>query len=998
MKLKYKFDKALSCHRDSLRFKLAIIIFSMLFVLGIGTLYFNYSHDRDRYSEQTEKQFALVAGILKNDMTRWLTNRENDIVTMAVNPTVKQYLDEINLAMADYVETGKELENYWQEVIDQYGIYDEIYLITNTGKIILSTDTKRINTFRPQDDLIKKPLETGKLYFQDAYISYSTNKPCIAFSVPVGGHKTGTRLDSNKGVLVYRIDIGTVLKPLLESGINLGSTGEVILVNKNKLPITELRKLPDSALNYKLNYEPALQVTSGKEGVWRGAGYYGNETISVYRYIPNVQWGIIVTQDTSEIFSSLKTQILGVTVANILAIILVLVFLCFVLNRTVKSIIDMAGVARGISMGNFSERVKIETNDEIAVLGKTINSMAEELGQQFKLQSNRQEVLRTLVSTLSVEELLNIVLDKICSLFNFNVGAIFLVDSNKQVLERKALYCPGIQLLEQKEVIKLGEGLEGLAAIRNQVQVIKNMPEDTVYTVNWLGGSILPKCIVQVPLLFGEEILGVMSLATLNEISEQESEEFFVIGTLIAVAINNALSYKKAQNLSSLLQDLNEELVQQNEELSVQSEELQFQSEELQAQSEELQDITRELQIKNTELERTGRIKSEYLASLSHELRAPLNAVISFSDVLLDQVVGDLTPQQKKYLQEINISGQHLLNLINDLLDLSKIEAGKIVLNIKYIDPAVPLEDAIAMVGAEVSRKQLEIYNLINPNTYEVAADPDKLKQIFLNLLTNAVKFTPDGESITIGARSDNKDLYIWVADKGIGIAKEYHEIIFEEFKQGNNISGMIGGTGLGLAITKKLVNLQGGRIYVVSEEGQGATFTFTLPLGTDKKVSQDVKKCDIKCLDYANCPRNSAFYLPKPFNKAILLDLLENSKCRYFINKPNILVVDDDPSIRSYFSAVLIPKGYEILTAEGGEQGIKLALDKKPDIIILDIVMPQIDGFKVLDELSKHFWENGLSVFICTSKELTTEDKVFLESKVEEIYKRRNRILYVGE
>lgn len=993
--------------KKSIRFKLLSVVIVVLVLLTIKNLYLNYWQEMKRSNEQIVKNFSLIADILENDITRWLTNRENEVATMAVNPLVKQYINEITTGSENSVQAGNMLEHYWMEIHDQYGIYDEIYFINKAGEILLSTNPQRKNTFRPRDDLINKPLETGKMYFQDAFISMSTKKPSIAFSVPV--RKEGNEPGNDyAGVLVYRIDIDTVLRPLLESRTNLGNTGEVILIDQNKTAITDLRGRPGSALHYNLKSEPALKVVQGEEGIWRGTGYTDKEMISVYRYIPKVRWGIIIRQETSEIFNPLKNQIYQFLLTNILVLIFVLGMLYLVLSRVFQPVTIMAEVAKNISRGDFSRRVKVETKDEIGTLGRNINSMAGELEQQFRLQRCRQDILQSLVSTLDVDELLNKGLNTVCETFDSKVGAIFLVDLPQKLLIRKASYCPGQQLLTQKETINMGEGLEGLAVTTRQLHIITDIPDNTSYSVNWSGGSIKPECIAAVPLIHGTEALGVMSLAFFNKksIDNPKVQELRNIEAIFGVAINNASTYEQVCDLSYKLQDMNEQLTMQNEELNAQSEELmsqteelQAQSEELQAQSEELQATTLKLEAQNAELQRVGKEKTKFLATLSHELRAPLNAVISFSDVLLDRVVGEINMQQEKYLHEIMNSGHHLLNLINDLLDLSKIEAGQVELNIREIDPAAPLDEAMAMVSAEVLRKKLEVTNLVKPDVFLVTADQGKIKQVFLNLLSNAVKFTPEGGCITIDARSENKVLYLRVADTGIGIAKEYHETIFEEFKQAANvITGTFGGTGLGLPITRKLLELQGGRIYVESEEGQGATFTVALPMAFKGKCTLPQEfNCDVECLERGKCENclcslANLTFMQKPPDKRPLLEQVEMVTCRLAGKSPTLLVVDDDSAVRNYITTILEPRGYKILTAENGKQGVQLALSNKPDLIILDIVMPECNGFEVMDKLSKHSWEKELFLVILTSKDLTPEEKEFLASRVMVIAKDAKR------
>ena len=238
-----------------------------------------------------------------------------------------------------------------------------------------------------------------------------------------------------------------------------------------------------------------------------------------------------------------------------------------------------------------------------------------------------------------------------------------------------------------------------------------------------------------------------------------------------------------------------------------------------------------EIQDKSRQLEIANKHKSEFLANMSHELRTPLNAIIGFSEVLLERLFGDVNEKQVDYLKDIHSSGRHLLNLINDILDLSKVEAGRMELEPSTFDLPSAIANAMALIRERAQRHGIALGMDVDPDLGDIVADERKLKQILLNLLSNAVKFTPDGGRIDVRARQDDSFVRISVADTGVGIAREDQEAVFEEFRQvGSNYTTKQEGTGLGLALTRRFVELHGGTIGVESEPGQGSTFTFTLP------------------------------------------------------------------------------------------------------------------------------------------------------------------------
>jgi len=243
--------------------------------------------------------------------------------------------------------------------------------------------------------------------------------------------------------------------------------------------------------------------------------------------------------------------------------------------------------------------------------------------------------------------------------------------------------------------------------------------------------------------------------------------------------------------------------------------------------------LFREIEDKGRQLEAASRHKDEFLASMSHELRTPLNAVIGFSEVLLEKMFGDVNPKQEEYLGDILASGRHLLSLINDILDLAKIEAGRMELELEDFDVAQAIDNAVVLVRERATRKGLTLDTRLDHRLGSLRGDQRKVKQVLLNLLSNAVKFTPEGGRIEVRAQRLEGEVEVSVTDTGIGIAPDDLETVFEEFRQvGTDYAKKHEGTGLGLTLSRKFVELHGGRIWVKSQPGQGSTFAFTLPGG----------------------------------------------------------------------------------------------------------------------------------------------------------------------
>ena len=345
-----------------------------------------------------------------------------------------------------------------------------------------------------------------------------------------------------------------------------------------------------------------------------------------------------------------------------------------------------------------------------------------------------------------------------------------------------------------------------------------------------------------------------------------------------------------------------------------------------------LADANRQLELRNREVERANQLKSEFLASMSHELRTPLNAIIGFSDLLKEQTREVLSEKQMRFMGHIGQGARHLLELINDILDLSKIEAGRLELMRENFSVEEALDETLASVRKMAADKQINIERH-SPPALTLVADRLRFKEILVNLLSNAVKFTPEGGSISVGAVSGSGWVTFSVSDTGVGIAPEDHSAIFESFRQaGATTKGVREGTGLGLAITKRLVELHGGRIWVESEPGRGSRFHFGLP-------------------QYGALPPGS-------------------------LDAPLILIVEDDESSQELMANYLESAGYRTVTAGTGFDALRRAREDKPSAITLDLLIPGKTGWEILHDLKNSAATAAIPVVIVS---VTDERKMGL-------------------
>ncbi|MEI6042770.1 MAG: response regulator [Chloroflexota bacterium] len=346
----------------------------------------------------------------------------------------------------------------------------------------------------------------------------------------------------------------------------------------------------------------------------------------------------------------------------------------------------------------------------------------------------------------------------------------------------------------------------------------------------------------------------------------------------------------------------------------------------------ELNNTVNELRQTNSKLEEATRHKSEFLANMSHELRTPLNAIIGFSEILQDQMFGPLNEKQVRYVSNILTSGKSLLALVNDILDLSKVEAGKMELSIEEMDLVEAINEVLGIIMIMAQKKHIGLSLQSTRLTYQIKADRTKFKQILYNLLSNAVKFTPDGGMVDVQAHKSGNFIEVSVIDNGIGIHPEDHQRIFEEFRMLDNVlTKKQQGTGLGLALSRQLAQLHGGTIRVQSLFGQGSKFTVSLPFITSSQQGLPTTELE---------PRRKAWGKETALSKN---------------QKPGekwALVVEDDDKSAELLQLYLEQNGYRVSRAITGEAALTLAKALKPSVISLDIILPIKSGWEVLHEL----------------------------------------------
>ena len=536
----------------------------------------------------------------------------------------------------------------------------------------------------------------------------------------------------------------------------------------------------------------------------------------------------------------------------LLSLLLVLLLSGILIRRTMRPIANLKDGTRRIAMRDFDSRVTVTSGDEFQDLAESFNDMAKELGRQFSALNTIEQIHRAILSTLDTGKIVDIVLTRIHEVFNYDFVSVTLLDSQNKN--------PGRTYFRRgkTEVVKLVDGVE--IAPQEVKDLIDNRGILSINTDEDLPAYLAPftsmgiKSFTAIPLLVKQDLAGVMVLGSFDSFSPKKEDlpQARLLADQVAIALSNARLTQGQKRAQKALYRANIELEKRVKE---RTSDLLSANEHLQNEIDEREQVEVELKEAKQTAEIANTAKTNFLANMSHELRTPLNAILGFSELLLDKHFGDINEIQEEYLNDVLESSRHLLSLINDILDLAKVEAGKLELKPTGVNLKMLLENSLVMIKEKAMKHGIRLSTHIDGIPETISADERKLKQIMYNLLSNAVKFTPDGGSITLAAKliSDfgfrNSELKVEekqpatcnpqsaievsVSDTGIGISHRDIDRIFNPFEQADGSSSReYQGTGLGLSLTKQLVELHGGRIWVESEgEGKGAIFSYIVPI-----------------------------------------------------------------------------------------------------------------------------------------------------------------------
>lgn len=775
---------------------------------------------------------------------------------------------------------------------------------------------------------------------------------------------------------------------------------------------------------------------------------------------------------------------LGLFVVVVLMISIIVQYI--LLKNINKPIRILAEATKEFADGDYSVRSNYSLNNELGSLSASFNSLAEKLEENLKLSEKVYSLSEIMLNESDKQQFFVKTLSKLAELTTAQIAAMYLLNDKSKLVHIESI---GLNEEIRKEFsVENFEGEFGAAIASNQVQHLKNIPENSKFVFNTINGAFVPNEIITIPVVTGKRLIGIITLgkigsfksesinlinktkdtisariesvvssAKISAFSEKLKEinlelekqkldlfnassynrglieasidPFVIIGldgkitdvnqsTEVITGYNrdeligtdfsfyfsdpdiakkvyemvfqnsyvrdyelelkhkdgqltyvtyNASVYKDvngnvvgvfaaARDITEKKQaeekrkQLHEEIEERSKFLEVANNELESQKNELATQTAELAEQNTELEMQKKQLDEANRLKSVFLSNMSHELRTPLNSVIALSGVLSRKLKGKIQGDEYSYLDVISKNGRSLLNLINEILDLSRIEAGKEELNLSEFSLSELVSELIEIMHPTADEKAIKLLNKLPADLELIVSDHLKVRHILINLLANAIKFTHEG-SVEITLVRKTKFIGLSVKDTGIGIDPEIVDFIFDEFRQADEkTSRKFGGSGLGLAIAKKYSEICNGYFEVDSLPGRGSTFTLFLPI-----------------IEVANIHRSKSVQNKKDAGDKNVI------KLRKTLEATILIVEDSEPQILQ-LSELLLEEGYKVLVARNGQEALEIIKQSVPDAIILDLMMPEMDGFEVLNTIRQQF-ETKIPVLILTAKHISKEE-----------------------
>jgi len=694
----------------------------------------------------------------------------------------------------------------------------------------------------------------------------------------------------------------------------------------------------------------------------------------------------------------------------------------------------IAEVATAVTKGDLTRSIQVDARGEVAELKDNINTMIGNLrlttdvnSEQDWLKTNLARFTNMLQGQRDLTTVGRLLLTELTPLVNAHMGVIYQVENEDNPHLRLLSSYAGDGANPHPLLVQFGEGLIGQCAMDKRQRLVSDIPADAV-PINSALLRVTPKNLVVLPVLFENQVKAVIELSSVSAFTtsqmtflEQLTDSIGIVLNSIEATMQTEGLLKQSQQLAGELQTQQKELQQTNEQLEQKAQQLAERNVEVERKNQEIEQARRALEEKATELSLTSKYKSEFLANMSHELRTPLNSILILGQQLTENPDGNLSAKQVEFARTIHGAGTDLLNLISDILDLSKIESGTVTVDAEEILTSNLLETVGRPFRHEAENRQLSFNIELDPNLgRSIVTDSKRLQQVLKNLLSNAFKFTAEGGvrlsvSAALGGWSAEHPILnhspaviaFEVSDSGIGIPLDKQKLIFEAFQQADaGTSRKYGGTGLGLAISRELATLLGGEIHLSSTPGKGSTFVLYLPL----KYSGPTVARRLPASSHAPMPVLQAAAQER------IIEQLPDDRLNLEAGDSILLIVEDDPHYARVLVDLARDKGFKVLVAALGAEALELAKQFQPSAVSLDVFLPDMLGWTVLSQLKHNPLTRHIPVQIITldedrqhalargafsfvNKPTTTEGVSAALSQIREYAKpRRKRLLIVED
>jgi HAMP domain-containing protein/CheY-like chemotaxis protein/signal transduction histidine kinase len=695
----------------------------------------------------------------------------------------------------------------------------------------------------------------------------------------------------------------------------------------------------------------------------------------------------------------------------------------------------IAEVATAVTKGDLTRSIQVDARGEVAELKDNINTMIGNLRlttelntEQDWLKTNLARFTNMLQGQRDLSTVGRLLLTELAPLVNAHMGVIYQVGNEGEPQLCLLSSYAGDAAYPHPPFVQFGEGLIGQCAVDKRRLLVSDIPADAS-PVNSALMRVLPKNLVVLPVLFESQVKAVIELSSVSSFTnsqmtflEQLTDSIGIVLNSIEATMQTEGLLKQSQQLAGERQTQQRELQQTNEQLEQKAQQLAERNVEVERKNQEIEQARRALEEKASELALTSKYKSEFLANMSHELRTPLNSILILGQQLTENPDGNLSPKQVEFARTIHGAGTDLLNLISDILDLSKIESGTVTVDAEEILMTNLLETVGRPFRHEADNRQLAFNMFIDPNLgRSIVTDSKRLQQVLKNLLSNAFKFTAEGGvslrvSAAVGGWSAEHPILAHspaviafeVSDTGIGIPLDKQKLIFEAFQQADaGTSRKYGGTGLGLAISRELATLLGGEIHLTSAPGKGSTFTLYLPL----------KYSGPTVAPRTHAPAAHSALPPQPVvTQERAIEQIPDDRLNLEAGDTILLIVEDDPHYARVLVDLARDKGFKVLVAARGAEALELAKQYQPAAVSLDVFLPDMLGWTVLSQLKHNPLTRHIPVQIITldedrqhalargafsfvNKPTTTEGVSAALSQIREYARpRRKRLLIVED